>query len=227
MITGRRVVALVPMRHRSERVPSKNFRLLGGLPLYRHVIQSLLACKYLDAIAIDTDSATISDDLASWARDERVIIIPRPPHLVSGDIPMTEILRHDVQVLDADFYLQTHSTNPFLSTETISSAIEAFLSSIPDFDSLFTVTPRHVRLWDSAGTPLNHDPDVLLRTQDLPPVFEENSNLYIFDRATLERDGRRIGLRPLVYPMNRQESWDIDDELDFVLAEFLFDRGYS
>ena len=70
--------------------------------------------------------------------------------------------------------------------------------------------------------PLNHDPSVLLRTQDLPPVFEENSCLYVFSREGLLARRNRIGERPQMFEMDRLEALDIDDELDFRMAEILF-----
>ena len=225
MIQAKRLAALVPMRHASERVPFKNMRPLGGIPLYRHIVESLLACPFVDVVAIDTDSDLIAREISARYPAEQVLPVRRPDHLLGGEVPMTDILLHDVKVIDADLYLQTHATNPFLTTKSISAAIEQFVGSNGRFDSLFSVTPLHVRLWTGDGSALNHDPSVLLRTQDLAPVFEENSNLYIFERSTLERTGRRIGDRPLLFPIDRQEAWDIDEELDFAIAEFLCERA--
>ena len=87
-------------------------------------------------------------------------------------------------------------------------------------DSLFSVTRWQTRLYGADGTPINHDPDVLLRTQDLPPVYEENSNLYLFTADQIAA-GRRIGDRPILFEIHPLEAVDIDDEHDFVLAEAL------
>jgi CMP-N-acetylneuraminic acid synthetase len=132
------------------------------------------------------------------------------------------VLLYDVRQVEADYYLQTHSTNPLLRTETISRAVEAYLGGRSSYDTLFSVTAMQVRLWDEQARPINHDTAVLLRTQDLSPVFEENSNLYIFPRNVLEARGNRIGERPLMFEIDRMEAWDIDDELDFQIAEFLY-----
>jgi CMP-N-acetylneuraminic acid synthetase len=214
------IVALVPMRHRSERVPGKNYRSLGGRPLYQHIIRTLVECPKITEIVIDTDSPTIEQDVTEHAWPVR--IIQRPEHLRDGDIPMNEVLLHDVRQVAADFYLQTHSTNPLLRAETINAAIDRLLQNYPSYDSLFSVTPMQTRLWNQLGQPVNHNPQVLLRTQDLPPVYEENSNLYIFTRETLENRRNRLGERPLMFEIDRLESWDIDEELDFAVAEFLY-----
>lgn len=214
-----RVAAFVPMRHDSERVKGKNYRPLGGRPLYHHIVGSLLACERIDAVVIDTDSPLIAEDAQSAFPEVRVL--PRPDHLLGGDVPMNDILLHDVEQVQADLYVQTHSTNPLLRTETIQAALDAFLDARDRYDSLFTVTPLHTRLWTPDGRAINHDPEVLLRTQDLPPVMEENSCLYVFDAVTLRERGNRIGERPLLYALEPHEAWDIDDELDWLMVEAL------
>jgi CMP-N-acetylneuraminic acid synthetase len=213
------IVALLPMRHLSERVPGKNYRPFAGLPLYHHILRTLLSCKSISQVVIDTDSPIISREVARIFPEIR--LIERPYHLREGTTPTNEILVHDISLLDGDFFLQTHCTNPLLRPETICRAIDAFFSNYPTFDSLFSVTRLQTRLWDQKGRPMNHDPDVLLRTQDLPPVYEENSNLYIFNRQTLEERQNRLGDRPLMFEIDRVEAWDIDEEVDFTIAELL------
>ncbi|MFH0880098.1 MAG: acylneuraminate cytidylyltransferase family protein [Lentisphaerota bacterium] len=214
-----RITALVPMRHHSERVPGKNYRLFAGKPLYHQILETLLQCPAISRIVIDTDSPFILEDCAKHFPAVR--LVERPAHLRDGSIPMNTILLHDMSLEPSDYYLQTHSTNPLLRTETISRALEIYQSDRDRFDSLFSVTALHTRLWDRQGHPLNHDPSVLLRTQDLPPVYEENSCLYFFSRALLEKTGNRIGARPLLFEVSAAEAWDIDEELDFTIAEFL------
>jgi CMP-N-acetylneuraminic acid synthetase len=216
------IVALVPMRHHSQRVPGKNYRPLAGMPLYQHIIETLLAVPEISAILVDTDSSPVIEGLR---RDfPQVRVIERPEHLRADAIPMNEILLYDTSLLEADFYLQTHSTNPLLRPETISKAIQTFLADYPVHDSLFSVTRLQARLYDQHGQALNHDPNVLLQTQDLPPVYEENSCLYIFTRANLSRRHNRLGERPLLFEMEAAEAWDIDEELDFAIADFLISQ---
>jgi CMP-N-acetylneuraminic acid synthetase len=218
-----RIAAFVPMRHESERVKGKNYRSLGGRPLYHHIVLSLLACAEIDEVVIDTDSPLIAAETESTFPDVRVLA--RPEHLLGGEIPMNDVLLNDVEQVEADLYVQTHSTNPLLRAGTIQRALETFLDTRDSHDSLFTVTPLHTRLWTPDGGAINHDPNVLLRTQDLPPVMEENSCLYVFDGATLRERGNRIGHRPLLYPLDPHEAWDIDDELDWMIVEALYAQG--
>jgi len=140
---------------------------------------------------------------------------------------MNEILIHDSGVIQSEYYLQTHSTNPLLRSETVSSAIRIFFENKSQYDSLFGVTRLQTRLWDKDGQPLNHDPSVLLRTQDLPPIYEENSCIYLFSRQTLLTRGNRLGEHPLMFEIPPAEALDIDEELDFIMAETIFHQLYG
>ncbi|MBE9525103.1 MAG: acylneuraminate cytidylyltransferase family protein [Chloroflexi bacterium] len=217
-----KIVALVPMRHHSQRVPGKNYRILAGVPLFHHIIQTLLSVPEIDEIVVNTDSPTVIAGLAEHF--PTVIVIDRPKDLRADDIPMNEILAYDISQVEADFYLQTHSTNPLLRAETISLALGALISQYPTFDSLFSVTRLQTRLWDQSTQPINHDPAILIQTQDLPPVYEENSCIYVFTRQNLLARRNRLGNRPLMFEIDADEAWDIDEELDFSIADFLMDK---
>jgi CMP-N-acetylneuraminic acid synthetase len=215
-----KIVALVPMRHHSVRVPQKNYRDFAGKPLYQRIIATLLVVPEIDYILVDTDSLEVKKGLA--AEFPEVHVIDRPEDLRGDKVSMNEILIHDTGLIPADYYLQTHSTNPLLRSATVSTAIHTFLENTPEYDSLFGVTRLQTRLWDQVGQPINHDPNVLLRTQDLPPVFEENSCIYIFNRQTLLERRNRLGVHPLMFEIPAVEALDIDEELDFTLAEMLY-----
>lgn len=210
------------MRHHSQRVPGKNYRLLAGKPLFHHIIETLLAVPEIAEILVDTDSEPVMDGLRE--RFPQVKIINRPEHLRADDVPMNDILIHDTAQVPADFYLQTHSTNPLLKPETVSRAIQALLTNYPNNDSLFSVTRLQTRLYFQDGRAINHDPNVLIQTQDLPPVYEENSCLYIFTRENLLKRHHRIGETPILFEIDADEAWDIDEELDFAITDFLLRR---
>ncbi len=214
-----KVVALVPMRHHSQRVPGKNYRSLAGKPLYQHILDTLLQIPEISQVAVDTDSPEVATGLRE--KYPQVTWIERPEDLRSDSIPMNEILLHDTSLLKADLYLQTHSTNPLLRPETISAAIRTLIDSFPAYDSLFGVTRIQTRLWDALARPINHNPAILLQTQDLPPIYEENSCIYLFTRETLIAKRNRLGDRPYLFPIDRAEAWDIDEELDFLIADLL------
>jgi len=218
-----RLAALVPMRHHSQRVTGKNYRVLGGRPLFHHVLQTLQQVPEIHEIAVDTDSPIIVDGLQHHFPAVRLIL--RPDHLRGDSIPMNEILLHDVAVVGADHYLQTHSTNPLVKPQTFSRAINTYLSGLAVHDSLFSVTRRQSRFYDAQGEPLNHDPRELLQTQDLPPVYEENSCLYLFSGGVLRANRHRIGRTPALFEIDAAEAWDIDDEVDIEICQFLIEHG--
>jgi len=220
-----KIVALVPMRHDSVRVPGKNYRQMAGKPLFHHVIETLQHCPEISQIVVDTDSPLIMQGLKESFPD--VIVLERPQHLRADTIPTNEILMHDTAQVSADLYLQTHSTNPLLKSETISNAIKALKQVFPAYDSAFAVTRLQTRLWDELGRPINHNPAILLRTQDLPPVYEENSCFYLFTQETLSLRRNRIGERPMLVEIPREEAWDIDEEIDFTVADILMRKRLS
>jgi N-acylneuraminate cytidylyltransferase len=213
-----KVVALLPMKAHSERVPGKNLRPLAGRPLFHWVTEAVLGAERVADLVVDTDSDQIAENVQSSFPDVRVH--RRPPHLHGDFVPMHEIVAYLVKSIPGDVFLQTHSTNPLLRSETIDAAITAFLSE-GTHDSLMSVTAWRSRFFFPDGRPINHDPVQLLRTQDLEPILEENSSLYIAPRSVIETTGRRVGVRPLLFEMDRREATDIDEELDFHLAEFL------
>ena len=217
-----KLVALVPMRHHSQRVPGKNYRPLAGKPLFHHIIETLLAVSEIDQVVVDTDSEPVMDDLRRHF--PQVQIINRPEHLRAVDVPMNEILIHDTGQVPADFYLQTHSTNPLLKVETVSRAIQLLNTNYPTYDSLFSVTRLQTRLYDQHGRAINHNPGELIQTQNLPPVYEENSCIYIFKRDNLVAKRHRISDHPLMFEIDIQEAWDIDEEIDFAICDFLLSK---
>ena len=213
--------ALVPMRDVSVRVENKNYRSFGnGLPLFTHVINSLLECKSIELVIINTDSKKIKQYCKK--NYPQILIIDRPDYLVDGTISMNEIIKNDLNMVKGDFFLQTHSTNPLVRSKTFQSGIELFFENYPKYDSVFSVTKYQNRLWDSKINPINHDKNILLRTQDLEPLYEENSCFYIFERENFLNSKNRIGNKPLFFNIDKYEAQDIDYEVDFFIAEKIY-----
>lgn len=213
------------MKGNSERVPNKNLKEFAGNPLYHRVINSLLASKYIDQIVINTDSDAIKNDV-NKNFDQRVVINDRPKEIIGDFVSMNKIIEYDISQVEADIYLQTHSTNPLLKTDSIDAAIEkmiVFLSESANYDSIFSVTKLQTRLYEENGEPFNHNPEELLRTQDLVPLYEENSNFYIFTKSSFNNAGqKRIGRKPFMYEIDKLEAVDIDEPQDFMIAESLY-----
>lgn len=218
-----RFSVLLPIKHHSQRVPGKNFKILGTKPLYRWILDELLDCSFIDEILIDTDSDTLLED-HELQTASKVHLVERPTHLRGHEVSMNEIIRHDLGRATHESIIMTHTTSPFLKRATFEDAISIFLKT-NRFDSLFGVNIIQSRLYDKLGAPLNHDPLNLIQTQDLDPIYEENSSLYIFTKQSFNITGARIGMTPYLYPTPKIESFDIDTLEDWSLAATLAETG--
>ena len=215
----KKIVALLPMKANSERVKGKNFREFNGKPLFRWILDALLEVEEIDKVIINTDARDILAENGLTDSD-RVMIRDRKPEIWGDFVSMNLVIEDDVQNVDADFYLMTHTTNPLMTSDTIRSALETFqLASLEKrADSLFTVDKIQTRFYRSDCSAVNHEPNNLIRTQDLEPWFEENSNLYIFTRESFVKTNARIGKQPMMFESKKFESIDIDTPADWDFA---------
>ncbi len=188
-----RIVVLLPMKAHSARVSGKNFRDFCGKPLFRWILDTLLSVEAIDQIVINTDARDI---LASHGLTDtdRILIRDRKPEICGDFVSMNLVLADDVANVPADIYLMTHTTNPLMKAETARGALNAFLAAQAEgrADSLFSVDKVQTRFYRADCSPVNHDPDNLIRTQDLEPWFEENSNLYLFTRDSFAKTQARV-----------------------------------
>jgi len=214
------IIALVPMKGHSERVPNKNIRPLAGKPAFHWIIETLSKSNYIKEIVINTDSKEIAQ---SALENFRVKILERPHFLLGDMVSIQPLIEYDLSQTDGQYYLQTHSTNPLLKVETIDRAIETFFEQ-KEHDALFSVTSVKTRFYWKDGTGINHNPKHLIRTQDLEPIYEENSCFYIFSKETNQKIRNRLGSKSLMFPIDRFEATDIDDMEDFYWAEYLLSQ---
>lgn len=221
------ITALLPMKGHSERVPNKNLKWFARRPLYHAILDTLLKVSTIGKVLINSDSEEIKKDLNThYAEyDKKIIYIERPLALQGDFVSMNKIIEHDIKYSGDEFFLQTHSTNPLLKPVTLADAIRFFFDHMDKYDSVFAATRYQARFYTEKFQPLNHNPDELIRTQDLPPLFEENSNFYLFTAKSFkENNNRRIGRNPFIFPMNRYEAIDIDETEDFHVAELLYKK---
>ncbi len=221
----KKVVALLPMKANSERVKGKNFRNLAGKPLFQWILNSLLEVKDIDLVVINTDAKHILLE-NGLKESERVLIRERKEELCGDFVSMNLILADDINNVPADLYIMTHTTNPLISSETISDGLEKFNSS-NEHDSLFTVNKVQTRFYRQDGSAVNHDPDNLIRTQDLEPWYEENSCLYYFTSESFSKTNARIGKMPQMMVTPPLESLDIDEPHDWEMVAALAESRRS
>lgn len=213
------VVAFVPLKGHSSRVPGKNLRDFHGRPLFHVILDSLLAASSVNGVYIDTDSDEIA---ASAASLDGVVVLRREPRLKGDDVSVNLLIESFLdRVPEADHVIQTHATNPLLQSATIDSAVEAYFRD-EEHDSLFAVTRYQARFYDGVMNAINHNPEELIPTQNLDPLYVENSNLYVLSRDSFASHKRRIGSQPRMFEMDPLEATDIDEERDMALALALF-----
>ncbi|MEM1381204.1 MAG: acylneuraminate cytidylyltransferase family protein [Pseudomonadota bacterium] len=228
MLDGRRVTALLPMKAHSARVTSKNFRDIAGKPLFRWILDTLLVSNAIDQVVINTDARSILSDngLNHGDAEGRVLIRDRKDEICGDFVSMNLVLADDIANVPSDIYVMTHTTNPLLSTETIDAMLAQYseANASGNADSLFSVNQHQTRFYTPEGAPINHDPQNLIRTQDLPPYYEENSVFYIFTGDSFAATNARIGEKPSMYVTPPLESVDIDEPEDWFMAESLLQR---
>jgi len=208
-------IAFVAAKGHSARVPRKNMRDFGGAPLFHRILRILKEAESIGEIVLDSDSEEILDSAIHAFPD--LTLIKRPDHLVGDDVPMNLLIANAFEVTGAEIMLQSHATNPLLLPETIDAAVAAFDAN-SEATSLMSVTPWQTRLYWGDMQPVNHNAAELVPTQDLPVVYEENSNIYIFERSAFEACGHRVTPDAMMFPMDPLEATDIDNEPDFLLA---------
>jgi CMP-N-acetylneuraminic acid synthetase len=218
--SGMKVTALMPIKQVSERLANKNFLLFNDRPLYRVMLETLHEIDLVSEIVINTDSGIIADE--SRKHYSKVRIIERPEHILGNEVTMNTIIDHDLGVVEGEHFLQTHCTNPLLTGKTIEMAITQYFDHLHTHDSLFSVQVVKKRVYDHNGRPVNHDNHKLEQTQNLPEIFIENSNIFLFSRTSFFANSRsRIGKNPQLFPMDSIEGMDIDYREDFKLAELV------
>ena len=209
------LVALLPIKGHSARVPGKNFRAMAGKPLYRWMLDTLLELPEIDCVVVNTD---VPEEIHKQVPPtKRLLIRERPAVLCGDDVSMNRIIADDIEAVAGHRYVMTHATNPLLSVDTIRAAVNQLDAA--DCDSVFGVNRFQSRFYDEQLRPVNHDPDNLIPTQDLPPWYEENSCIYVFTKESFVASGSRIGVNPSVIETPKLESLDIDTPEDWILAE--------
>lgn len=212
------VTAFVPAKGTSQRVPSKNMRVLGDKPLFLHVLDTLLRCRNIHQVYLDSDS----DEIFELAQDRGHHILKRPAHLATNATDGNELLLFEqAAVPPAELYLQVLPTAPFLTAETIDETIYE-LTRQSDCDSLFTVTRQRIYLWDAENQPLNYNPREIPNSFNLDATTIETMGLYLIRRDTLLKERCRIGINPILFPISTLESFDINTEHEFQMAELIY-----
>ena len=208
-----KVVAVMPIKLKNERCPGKNTRMLGGKPLMQYELDNLKATGLCDEINVYCSS----EDVIPYI-PEGVNFLKRPAELDLPTSNFNQIFSTFIKEKDADIYVFAHATAPFITIQTMKECIEAVKSG--EYDSAFCAEKIQTFLWKN-GEPLNFDASNLPRTQDLEPIYQETSGVYVFTKEVFLKYGRRIGINTFIKCVGFKETVDIDNPEDFELAEAL------
>lgn len=221
-----KVTCFLPCRAGSERVKNKNTRQFAGIEggLLKIKLDQLIRCSLIDTIVLSTDDQKVID--VSKPYGNRIRIDNRPSELASSDASTDDLIRYVGKIISGPHILWTHVTSPFTGEDIYTRAVNDYFSFIKTdkFDSLMSVTPLRVHVWDRKGEPVNYKRAEIRwpRSQQVDPLFEVNSAIFINSRENYIRLEDRIGLNPYLFEMDQTESLDIDYEDDFLLAESIY-----
>lgn len=208
-----KIVAIMPIKLNNERCPGKNTRMLGNKPLLQYELDNLKKTELCDSINVYCSSEEVQEYLP-----KEINFIKRPSFLDLPTSNFNQIFENFMATVEADIYVYAHATAPFITVETMKKCIEAVKSG--KYDSAFCAVKLQDYLW-KGGEPLNFDASNLPRTQDLEPIYQETSGVYVFTKEVYEKYKRRIGKTPFIREVTFKEAVDIDNPEDFSLAEAL------
>lgn len=213
-----KIVAIMPIKLNNERCPGKNTRMLGNKPLLAHELDNLKLTGLCDSINV-----YCSDEAVVPFIPEGIRFIKRPEFLDLPTSNFNQIFENFMNAVDADIYVYAHATAPFITVDTMKQCIEAVKSG--KYDSAFCASKIQTFLWKN-GEPLNFDASNLPRTQDLEPIYQETSGVYVFTKKVYLKFKRRIGMKPFIKEVSLKETIDIDNPEDFNLAEVMVNLDF-
>lgn len=215
-----KTVAIVPMKLNNTRLPQKNIKpFTNGKPLCCYILETLSKIDKIDEIYVYCSNEAIKEFLPNG-----VTYLKRSKSLDTDTTKMNEVLKAFANEVQADIYVMTHTTAPFISKESIEKGIDAVASGMND--SAFAAKKLQDFLWKD-GRPFNYDLENIPRTQDLPPLYEETSGFYIYEASVINELGRRIGQTPFIVEVNEIEAVDIDEKEDFEIADAIYNHMYN
>ena len=211
----KKIVALIPIKLGSKRVPKKNIKpFFDGTPLMSFIQRTCLSSNLIDDVYIYcSDKSVIPYVLPN------VKFLRRPSELDGDDKNANDIIREFMKTVEADVYVNAHTTSPFAEVSTINKCIEKVISG--EYDSAFCAENIKAFLWKD-GQPINFNPDHFPRTQDLPDVFAETSIAYVFTKESFLRYNRRVGIKPFICEVGKIEAMDIDYPEDFAICDAIY-----
>lgn len=212
-----KVVALVPIKLNSQRLPNKNILPIAGRPLCWHICNSLLQTTGIDDVYV-----YCSDESVIQYLPEGTLLKKRDQRLDGDKIKGCEIYESFINEVEADIYVLAHTTSPFIKVSSLQNALFHVLSG--ENDSAFSAEKIQTFAWYQ-GKPINYELEDVPRTQDMEPIWVETSAFYIFRREIFTKHHRRIGFQPYIQEVFGMEAIDIDEKKDYDMACQMLEVG--
>ncbi len=215
-----KTVALIPIKLTSSRVPNKNIKpFYDGTPLMHFIQKACLEAETIDEVYVYCSNDEVKEFILPG-----VHFLKRPEYLDGDDINANDFIREFMKAVDADIYVNAHTTSPFARPETIDDLVRHV--SKGEYDSAFCAEPIRTFMWEE-GRPINFDPDHFPRTQDLPAIYGETSIAYVFTKESFIKNNRRLGQRPYIKEVGKIEAMDIDYPEDFDICNAIYKELYK
>lgn len=214
------ITALIPIKRNSQRIPNKNFLEINSKPLFYWIIDSLLNSEFVDEIVINYDDDYTLQEVSKYF--DSIKFCKRPDKLLGDDISMNKIIESSLKDCTNETIIQVHTTSPLLKTKTIDKAIKFHLDKKQD---IFSVNKLYERFYDKDLRAINHDINTLVQTQDLEPLYVENSAFYIFTKENFRQNNNRINDKSDIFEVIFPENIDIDNFEDFELARIFLEKN--
>lgn len=205
-----KVVAFIPIKLHSQRLPNKNILPIAGHPLCWHICNTMINSKGVDEVYVYCSDAQIKQYIPS-----EIIFKQRSERLDEDNVKGFEIYKSFIDEVDADVYILAHTTSPFIKTSSVENALSHIL--IQKNDSAFSAERIQTFAW-YCGKPINYDLNNIPRTQDMEPIWVETSAFYMFKKEIFTKHGRRIGFNPYIQEVTGIEAVDIDEKKDYDFA---------
>lgn len=219
-----KITAVIPIRTGSQRVKDKNLRRFGDTTLLELKIKTLLNVPELGKIIVNTNSQEAIEIVKkhpAFLLNKKLDYHRREEYYASSQCSGSEFFKHLGEVTDTDIFVYSPCTSPFVTPKTFSKCINSFIKSSNDCDCVASVSSVKEFLWLN-GKPLNYDPLNAPNSQDLPDVVALNFGVTVVGRDDLIRNRNIIGKHPKFVIISDVESIDIDNPLDFYIAEQLY-----
>lgn len=219
------ILAIIPARGGSKGVARKNIRLLAGKPLIAHTIEHSLQSRLVNRTVVSTDNAEITKVAKQYGAE----VVLRPPELATDTAGSEPALLHALSFLEQtegykpSLVVFLQATSPLRQPDDIDNAIETLNAS--KADSLFSCCSSHNFYWRQENdqvVSVNYDYRNRSRRQDFAQEYIENGSIYVTKNAILKQYKNRLEGKIALYEMSQLDSFQIDDEEDYLLLEQLF-----